>query len=268
MANKRYYWLKLKDDFFRDKAIKKLRRIAGGDTYVIIYLKMQLLSLKSGGKLFYDGVEDDFCAELALDLDEDTENVKITVSFLQAQGLLEQCESDTYFMTAVPDVTGSECYSAERVRRHRALQCNEKKLQCNSDVTSCNEEIEIEKELEKEKDIEKDSLASCLAEEKNLSTFQQSESAPTLEMVRAYAESEDIQTDVQKFYSYYEERNWKTKKGKSILDMWKIVLKRWGEQEGCYPAASKKKNPNDYHVDEKKSAAYRSLIYNIDEYDL
>ena len=59
MANKRYYWLKLKDDFFRDKAIKKLRRIAGGDTYVIIYLKMQLLSLKSGGKLFYEGVEDD-----------------------------------------------------------------------------------------------------------------------------------------------------------------------------------------------------------------
>ena len=268
MANKRYYWLKLKDDFFRDKTIKKLRRIAGGDTYVIIYLKMQLLSLKSGGKLFYDGVEDDFCAELALDLDEDTENVKITVSFLQAQGLLEQCESDTYFMTAVPDVTGSECYSAERMRRFRsrASQCDTLPSQCNNNVHPCDEEIEIEKELEK--DIEKDSLASCLAEEKNLSTFQQSESAPTLEMVRAYAESEDIQTDVQKFYSYYEERNWKTKKGKSILDMWKIVLKRWGEQEGCYPAASKKKNPNDYHVDEKKSAAYRSLIYNIDEYDL
>ena len=55
---------------------------------MIIYLKMQLLSLKSGGKLFYDGVEDDFCAELALDLDEDTENVKITVSFLQAQAAM------------------------------------------------------------------------------------------------------------------------------------------------------------------------------------
>ena len=28
---KRYYWLKLPEDFFRQKAIKKLRRIAGGD---------------------------------------------------------------------------------------------------------------------------------------------------------------------------------------------------------------------------------------------
>ena len=36
---KKYYWLKLKEDFFRDKKIKKLRKIAGGDTYTIIYLK-------------------------------------------------------------------------------------------------------------------------------------------------------------------------------------------------------------------------------------
>lgn len=36
---KRYYWLKLPDGFFRQKAIKKLRKIAGGDTYTIIYLK-------------------------------------------------------------------------------------------------------------------------------------------------------------------------------------------------------------------------------------
>ena len=32
-GNKRYYWLKLSEDFFRQKEIKKLRRIAGGDTY-------------------------------------------------------------------------------------------------------------------------------------------------------------------------------------------------------------------------------------------
>ena len=45
-GNKRYYWLKLMDDFFDSKRIKKLRKMAGGDTYTIIYLKMQLLSLK------------------------------------------------------------------------------------------------------------------------------------------------------------------------------------------------------------------------------
>ena len=44
--NRKYYWLKLKDDFFKSRVIKKLRKIAGGDTYTIIYLKMQLLSIK------------------------------------------------------------------------------------------------------------------------------------------------------------------------------------------------------------------------------
>ena len=41
MANeKRYYWLKFREDFFESKRIKRLRRMAGGDTYLIIYLKM------------------------------------------------------------------------------------------------------------------------------------------------------------------------------------------------------------------------------------
>ena len=67
--NKRYYWLQLKENFFKQPRIKKLRRMAGGDTYTIIYLKMQLLSLQNGGKLVYEGIEDDFVNELALNID-------------------------------------------------------------------------------------------------------------------------------------------------------------------------------------------------------
>ena len=44
MANKRYYWLKLDRGFFDQKEIKLLRKIAGGDTYTIIYLKLLLAS--------------------------------------------------------------------------------------------------------------------------------------------------------------------------------------------------------------------------------
>ena len=68
--NKRYYWIKLKEEFFTDKRIKRLRKISGGDTYTIIYLKLLLLSLKDEGKLYYDGVESDFTKELALTIDE------------------------------------------------------------------------------------------------------------------------------------------------------------------------------------------------------
>ena len=70
MANKRYYWLKLYDDFFSSLRIKKLRKLAGGDTYLAIYLKMQLLAMKSDGILKWSGLEDDFTSELALELDK------------------------------------------------------------------------------------------------------------------------------------------------------------------------------------------------------
>ena len=116
---KRYYWLKLPDDFFRQKEIKQLRKIAGGDTFTIIYLKMLLRSLKDNGKLFYEGFEDNFASELALDIDEDEENVKVTVAFLMARGILVQCSDEEYELISAGMMTGSEGHSAERVRRLR-----------------------------------------------------------------------------------------------------------------------------------------------------
>lgn len=156
---KKYYWLRLKDDWFKSKVIKKLRKIAGGDTYTIIYLKMQLLSLKNEGRLYYDGVEESFSEELALELDEDPENVKVTISFLQNCGLIEILDVDEYMLIEVPKSIGSESESAERVRRCRANKnkklLEEKTLHCNDEVTICSTEIDID--IEKREDIEKDS---------------------------------------------------------------------------------------------------------------
>ena len=68
-SSEKYYWLKLKDDFFSSKRIKKLRKLAGGDTFLIIYLKMQLIAMKNDGIIRYTGLEKTFAEELALELD-------------------------------------------------------------------------------------------------------------------------------------------------------------------------------------------------------
>lgn len=155
MSTKKYYWLKLKDDFFKSKEIKKLRKIAGGDTYTIIYLKMQLLSIKNEGKLIFEGIEENFVEELALELDEPSENIEITLNYLKMHNLIESCEQDEYLLPRVLESIGKESDSAERVRKHRAIKNEEKKmLQCNAQVTICNTEIEID--IEKELDIEKE----------------------------------------------------------------------------------------------------------------
>lgn len=152
-SNKRYYWLKLKEDFFGQKEIKRLRKIAGGDTYTIIYLKMLLKSLSSNGVLYFDGVEDDFIAELALDIDENEENVAITVQYLLKQKILVELSEDEFLLTTCSEMVGSESASAARVRRSRDRR---KALQCNTIVTNSNTEIEREKEIEIEKDTERE----------------------------------------------------------------------------------------------------------------
>lgn len=118
MAEKRYYWLKLKEDYFNNPKIKKLRKIAGGDTYTIIYLKMQLLSIKNGGIIEYEGIEPTFEEELALKLDEDIDNVTVTLNYLQLQSLVDANNNEFMLIEATNNI-GSEGQSAERVRKFR-----------------------------------------------------------------------------------------------------------------------------------------------------
>ena len=150
---KKYFWLKLKEDFFDKRVIKKLRKIAGGDTYTIIYLKLQLLAIKNDGKLFFEGVEENFAEEMALELDEDAENVKITLIYLEKNNLIETLSENEFLLPEVIESTGSESSAAARVRKHRE---NKKALQCNTNVTECNKNVTLEKEIDK--DIDDDRL--------------------------------------------------------------------------------------------------------------
>jgi len=81
-GSKRYYWMRLKTDFFEQPEIKKLRRLAGGDTYTIIYLKMMLKAVANNGMFIYQEIEDTFEKEVALIIDEDENNVMMTIAYL------------------------------------------------------------------------------------------------------------------------------------------------------------------------------------------
>ena len=170
---KKYYWLKLMKDFFTQPKIKKLRRIAGGDTYTIIYLKLQLLSIDNNAVLEYQEIENDFIEEMALTIDEDVENVKVTINYLIAQGMLEKVDDHHYILVETLKSIGSETSKAELMRKKRGI---EKEIVKNGNnvtkvlpdvtnalptryqsvtevlpsVTNCYTEIEIEKEKESE----------------------------------------------------------------------------------------------------------------------
>ena len=84
---------------------------------------------------------------------------------------------------------------------------------------------------------------------------------PTFEEVQKYAEENGIETDLKRFYSYYEQHQWKTKNGDDITD-WMATLRYWEKRDGKFK--KKKKQQQETPVSEN-AEAYASLILNLDE---
>lgn len=155
MAGKRFFWLKLQEDFFQQKAMKKLRRMEHGEVLVIIYLKMQLASLRNGGVIAFEGLGDSLTEELALQLDEIEDDVRVTVGFLMKCGLMEQIEgADSYILPGAIQNTGSESDSAARMRALR----DRKTSQCDGEVSQCDDASQCDaREREEKKKSREDS---------------------------------------------------------------------------------------------------------------
>jgi len=211
---KRYYWLKLREDFFDSKRIKKLRKMAGGDTYTIIYLKMQLLALRTEGVLQWTGLEDNFADELALDLDEKPEDVEVTLMYLLNTGLVETVDKSTYLLPWVLENTGSEGASAQRWRDWKARQTLDSNKLLTDDKLTAN--VEIEKELEK-RDKSKSKSKRFVP--------------PTLEEVQEYVKEKGYHVDAEFFFKFYSEGNWIDSKGNAVKN-WKQKLITWEKRDG------------------------------------
>lgn len=228
---KKYFWLKLKDDFFDEKYIKALRRLPQGDSLVIVYLKMQLKSLKTEGIIKYEQILPDAISELAMLLDEDENVVRLATEALIKFGVVERWDNQTFYMSAMQQLIGSETASAARVRKHRALKNGEEKkalpasdqsgaLHCNGVVTECNTEIEKDIELDTDTEIEK-------SEKKKRFT------PPTLNEVIKYCNERQNGVDPKRFIDYYTSNGWKV--GKNGMKDWKAAVRTWERSESEKP---------------------------------
>ena len=117
--SKKYYWLKLKKDFFSQKMIKILSTFPKGDRMILTFLKIELHSLENDGYIYYENMLPTFEQELAIAIDEETETVKETLETLIRFGAIEKKDENKYYITALEDCIGSETASAKRVREKK-----------------------------------------------------------------------------------------------------------------------------------------------------
>lgn len=181
---KRFYWLKLKQTFFNDLRIKKLRKEQDGDTLVLVYIQLLLMSLETDGRLCFSGVESNICEEIALGLDRDVSMVQKLLQLLEKGGLLEWDGNDI-ILTQIPEMTGSETESAVRMRRLRCVKNETEASQCDENVRKCDENVTLEKEKREEIELEQSRVEPP---------------SPTRD--QADIPTDDAQTDFERLFDY------------------------------------------------------------------
>lgn len=231
---KRYYWLKFKDDFFDSKRIKKLRKLAGGDTYIIIYLKMQLKALRTDGVLEFTGVEDNFAEELALDIDESPEDVRIVLTYLLTYGLCECSDNIHYFLPYVVENTGSETAGTQRWRDWK----NRKALETNKTPTLPQQTANVEIE-NRERDRDKSKSKSSICDKHH----------PTLDEVKAYCSERGNKVDPERWFDYYTSNGWRV--GKNPMKDWKAAVRTWERGESKVKSRNTLLNYNETQTEVK-----------------
>ncbi len=117
--NKTLYFLQLPHDFFGSRRIKKLRKMENGDSLVLLYLKIQLSTLKTGGVISLSGLEEDPAEEIALEISEEPEEVRHVLDFMLTFGLAETMDDGNIFLPFVEIMTTSHTKDAERMRKAR-----------------------------------------------------------------------------------------------------------------------------------------------------
>lgn len=143
--NKKFYWLKLKRDFFKRHDIRIIETMPNGKDYILFYLKMLLESIDHEGELRFSETIPYNEQMLSVITDTNVDIVKSAMQVFIELKMIEVFDDSTIYMQEVAKLIGSETKGAERVRNHRKKQ---KALQCNTDVTKCNTEIEIDTEIE------------------------------------------------------------------------------------------------------------------------
>ena len=163
---KKYYWLKLREDFFDDPQDETIQYITEQNPlYTIFYLKLCLKALRTDGKMLrYIGskclpYDVDSLAKLT-NMDKDT--VRCALALFKEIGLVRFLDSGELFLTQIDEMVGSETEEAIRSRKRRSRQAlttdtvPELPGQCAVNDRLVTAERPPEKEIEKELEIEKE----------------------------------------------------------------------------------------------------------------
>lgn len=161
--NQKYYYMRLKEDFFdSNDAVKIMESMTDGYLYSNILLKLYLKSLKCNGRLMYQDRIPYNAGVLATLTNHSVGVVEKALSVFEELGLIEILDNGAIYMLDIQNYIGKSSTEADRKRAYRNQIEDEKKLLLGQTSRQMSDkftpEIEIEKEIEIELDKERETI--------------------------------------------------------------------------------------------------------------
>lgn len=252
--NKKYYYLKLKENFFDSDELIMLESQPDGHLYSNILLKLYLRSLKNDGKLmFNDRIP--YNAEILAKVTRHNVAVVEKALFLfEELGLIEKLDNGAIYMLDIQNFIGKSSNEADRIRDYRSRINKEKQnlLDGSTNVVQMYDKstpkIELEKELDLdiELDIKKDNSTPAPSKSKKIKP-QKHKHGEFQHVLLTDDEFERLKKDfnfydelIKKLDEYIETSGKKYKNHNLVLRGWVL---NWYNEQG-YKTARKEVEPN------------------------
>ena len=237
----KFYWLKLKKDFFKRHDIRIIEEMENGKDYILFYLKLLLESISHEGLLRFSETIPYNEKMLSVITNTNIDIVRSAMKVLLELKMIEILDDSTIYMSEVLKLTGSETAAAERKRKSRQSmrflpKCDNVTNECDNVPKS---HTEIEKELDKEIDIEIEK------ENKSDKPTRTCFIPPTVEEVKEYCSERKNKVDAERFVDYYTSNGWCV--GKNKMKDWKASVRTW-----------ENKRKNSYQENDKEVKLVRS----------
>lgn len=153
-TNKKYYYLKLKENFYDSEQMIILQNMQDGYLYSDILMKLYLRSLKSDGKLMFSSLIPYTPQVLAQIVRHQVGTVEKALTIFKQLGLIEVLDNGAIYMLDIQNFIGKSSTEGDRKRQYRSKIIEEKKaIGQMSDKRPPEIEKEIELDIEKEIDI-------------------------------------------------------------------------------------------------------------------
>lgn len=133
---KKYYWLRLKRDFFKRHDITIIESMENGKDYILFYLKLLCESVDHEGNLrFSDEIPYDD-KMLSVITDTNIDIVRSAIKIFTGLGMIELMDDGTYFMSGIEKLMGSETdkHVREQNRIRQQRYRDKKRLGMNNNI--------------------------------------------------------------------------------------------------------------------------------------